>query len=458
MSTFKRLLLTGSAPSKLMACSLLLIGGSLVGCGEDKAQEAIDDAARQLTSINAGANGRQWSSDAVYEKVRQSLGSLPGSASEVQKASAALLVAQAERGLAERDASQASDMMSESLRLIGPAEAELRAFVSHMARAQAAEAFDPAPLYAELETRRTQTKAEIDTIEQKIDQERAQAGALHEQVEALRAQADESRLRAAELQAQADAQDAVAAVATARAAHEARRKADAIALKALSIEQEALAHEQVASELQIFREKSDAQLAAQIKARQSIQERATRVKAEATQARTDADAAAQALRTSLSGDGGLDQFHAARIPEPFDKAVKQYEASIRSAQAARTVDRGSASLAIALAQQALANLHTTRGEGLMSYAALLEATGKQDLPGASEYTSRAQQARQRAAEQAQAAAEAYEAAISGYEASGARGEAADIRDSLSKRLGELRALVLDEEIPPAQAAPADDEG
>ncbi len=446
MSIFRRLPLTGLAPSRLMVCSLLIVAGSLVGCGEDQTQIALDDAARKLTSINAGANGRQWSSDKVYESVLQSLSSLPGSANDSQKSSASLLVSQAERGLGERDASQASDLMSEALRLIGPAEAELRAFASHTARAEAAEAFDPAPLYADLKARSERATAEGAKVQQEIDQRRAQAATLREQVAALRATADSHRLQAAELQAQADAQSAVAGVPTAQRAHDARRQADTIAIEALSIEQDAIALDQIAAELEIYRQKSDSQLAAQAKARDGLEQRAARIKTEASEARAAASQSAQALRALLSGEGGLDQFHATRISEPFEGAIRQYEASIRSAQAARSMNRGSASLAIGLAQHALANLHTTRGEGLMSYAAMLEAAGQQSVPGASEYASRAQQARQRAAEQAQAAADAYEAAISGYEASGARGDAADIRDSLAARLHELRALVLDEPI------------
>lgn len=451
MSVFRRLPLTGSAPSRLMVCAFLVAAGSLAGCGEDETQTALDDAARKLTSTNAGSNGRQWSSDTVYESVLQSLSSLPASANESQKASASLLVAQAERGLGERDASQASDLMSEALRLIGPTEAELRAFASHTARAEDAEVFDPAPLYAELKARSEQAAAESAKIQQEIDQRRVQAAKLREQVATLRATADGHRLQAAELQAQADAQSAVAGVPTAQRAHEARRQADTIAIEALSIEQDAIALDQVAAELEIYRQKSDAQLAAQKKARDGVEQRAARIKAEASEAREAASQSAQALRALLSGEGGLDQFHATRISEPFEAAIRHYETSIRSAQAARSEDRGSASLAIGLAQHALANLHTTRGEGLMAYAALLEAAGQQPVPGASEYASRAQQARQRAAEQAQAAADAYEAAISGYNASGARGEAADIRDSLSARLHELRALVLDEPIEAANA-------
>ncbi len=438
-----------------LACALALIAGSLAGCGEDEAQDALDQASRELTSINAGANGRQWSTDKVYESVVSSMKSLPGSASEAQKAAASLMVAQAERGLAELDARTASQLMGDAMLLIGPAEAELRAITSHAARAAEAQAFDPAPQFAQLKQRTDDAKREIASIGSQIDAHSAKATSLREQVAALRLKADEHRLRAADLQAQADSQSAVAGVSAAERAHAARREADTLALQALAIEQQAITEDQQAAELAIFQQKFVEQLAAQEQAKQGLEQRASRMKAEASEAQSQAQQASNTFQASLSGDGGLDQHHATLIPEPFDKAINQYQSSVRSAQAARSINRGSASLAIGLANQALANLHTSRGEGLAGYAALLQAAANASVPGASEYANRAKQARERAGEHAKLAAEAYEAAISGYEGSGAKGNAAEVRDSLAARLKELQSLVLDQQAAPESFAPAE---
>ncbi len=438
-----------------LACTLALIAGSLAGCGEDKAQDALDQASRQLTSINAGSNGRQWSTDKVYQSVVSSLKSLPGSASEAQQAAASLMVAQAERGLAELDARDASLLMGDAMLLIGPAEAELRAITSHAARAAEAQAFDPSAQFARLKQRAGEAQSQAASIGSKIEAHNTEASTLREQVASLRLKADEYRLQAADLQAQADSQTAVAGVSAAERAHAARREADTLALQALAVEQQAMTEDQQAAELAILQQKFVEQLAALKQAEQGLEQRATRMKAEAAEASAAATEASQTFQASLSGEGGLDQHHATLIPEPFDKAISQYQGSVRSAQAARSVNRGSASLAIGLANQALANLHTSRGEGLVGYAALLQAAGDAGVPGASEYASRASQARERAGEHATMAAEAYEAAIGGYEGSGAKGNAAEVRDSLAARLKELQSLVLDQQAAPESFAPAE---
>ena len=445
-------LLSSSGAALALSCSLLV---GLTGCGEDKAQQAIDEAARSLAALNAGAGGRQLSIDSVYERVRTGLGSLPGSASESQKAAASLLIAQAERGLAEREATQAAIHMGEALRLIGPAEAELRSFMLNTARAADAQSYNPAPLLADLTQRRAQAQAESTRLQAEIAAQEQLAAQLNQQVATLREQADEFRLKAADLQSQATAGGPTAGLPNAQAAHEARRAADAIALQAQAIEQDAMAASRAAAELEIEGQKFIEQIQALDQAQESVVQRQQSAQTEATAARQAAEQAASLLQATLSGEGGLDALHASIIPGSFEPAIRGYEASIRTAQGARAEQRGSASLAIALANQSLANLHSSRAEGLMGYVAVLEAAAREGVPGAQAFTTRAQQARERAAEHVQAAATAYEAAIENYEASGAQGEAKSTRDSLSARLGELRGLVLDQQVAPESFSPID---
>ncbi len=435
------------------AACCLLGAGLLTGCGEDQAQLALEDASRQLTALNAGANARQWTSDEVYNDVLSKLSSLPGSPTEAQQAAAALMTAQAHRGLAELHAAEASDLMSNAQRLIGPGEAELRAFEAAQSRAEVAASFDPSSLQQAIDDRRQAARAELSAITTQISALQQQASQLGEQIAQQRADADEQRLLAAELQSQVDQQDAVAGVATAQRAHEARRAADAIALRALELEQQVGIIEQQIAELEILSEKSTAQLAALDEAENALTERTQRIRSEAAEAQTTAQQAAQRFTAVVSGDGGLDQHHATLIPAPFDSAVEAYERAIRSAQQARSTDRASASLALGLAHHALANLHITRAEGLAAYASMLDAAG--DLPGGQQFASRASQATDRLREHTLAAGAAYEEAIGGYEGSGARQEAADIRDELTARLAQLRARVLDEPLP---AEDADDGG
>jgi hypothetical protein len=445
-------LLSSSGAALALSCSLLV---GLTGCGEDKAQQAIDEAARTLAAINAGAGGRQLSVDTVYERVRTGLGSLPGSASDSQKAAASLLIAQAERGLAEREATQAAIHMGEAMRLLGPAEAELRSFMLNTSRAADAQSYNPAPLLADLTQRRAQAQAQSARLQAEIAAQEQLAAQLNQQVATLRAQADEFRLKAADLQSQATAGGPTAGLPSAQAAHEARRAADGIALQAQAIEQDAMAAARAAAELEIEGQKFTEQIQALDLAQESVVQRQQSTQAEATAARQAAEQAASLLQATLSGEGGLDALHASIIPASFEPAIRGYEASIRTAQSARAEQRGSASLAIALANQSLANLHSSRAEGLLGYVAVLEAAAREGVPGAQAFTTRAQQARERAAEHVQAAATAYDAAIENYEASGAQGEAKSTRDSLSARLGELRALVLDQQVAPESFSPID---
>lgn len=453
MQTFHRPRPLRSAHLLARVGAIVLVSASLIGCGEDRAQSLIDDAARQLATINAGASGRQLSADRVYTQVRTALGNLPGSASESQKAAAALMLSQVERGLAEREAFAASERMGDAHRLLGPAEAELRAFELHKAAAASAAAFDPASLLADLRQRRAASENAEAQVRSRIEAARNRAKELNDRVSALRAQADEHRLRAAELQAQATERGPTAGLSQATAAHEARRAADAAALEAHALELEAQSASREADEYEIERQKFVEQAGALDQARNSVTQRQTSAQAEAATARQAAEQAAAALRDVLSGDEKLDALHSQIIPASFDAAVRGYEASIRQAQGARSTQRGSASLAIALANQALANLHATRAEGLLSYAALLESSARAGVPGAQTLADRGTQARQRASEHVRAAATAYDAAIENYQATGARSDAASIRDSLTGRLGELRAMVLDEQVSPESFSP-----
>lgn len=424
----------------------------LLGCGDaEEARLAIENAARELSVLNAGEGTRAPAAEARYEAAARLIQGVEGS--EAQNAALAILDAQIKHGLAEPAALEAMRLEALAQARIAEAEAELRGWASHHARAASSSAFDPAPALAELDAREGDRRAQMEAERASSSALAQEIDAIRTEAEALRERANGIRARAAEALAQGQAMSPTAGLAAVQEAHELNRQADAIELDSERLTAEAARLEPTKTEHDVVAEKLQRQLAVLDEARRATRARQAELERESAEARALADDAAERLEQVLRASGsdptaqGLIPLREGALRASLEEASNGFEASASAAGRARQHNRGGASLAIGRAQHALGGLRITEAEGYGAFAQLMErcAAMSPALPGQARYAESAKAAREAEAAAVAQAAEALQAAQDAFGGAGARGGAAEQLDRVNALLGRLALLAQDKD-------------
>ncbi len=417
----------------------------LAGCGRDADEQSVSDASILLTAMNSGSGTPtpEAVANKTYNEVISLLQAIAGSDGALA-ADAAVLVAEAQHGLAVQATERAADLLHQAQLSQSGIRAQLRSWQMHSAAADAAASYDAAPELAELDrgTRQRQDQAET-ARKHKAGIESEIAGLLGQVTDrmsksaGLRNQAGTLRLEIAR----------VSETEGLRLTEQIRvlsRQADKIEFRAreLKVQADRLNLDLHAAEVEIDKFTRQIELLGQ--SRSAVQIRAAAAQDHAARARADAQRAAVEIAAKVdTDDTALTPFMESQVAETVQEAVGGFTTSAATARKAVSTRKSSAQLTIGQAQQSLADMQWTHALGLDSYAQLMEelAAASPALPAAAEYASRAQAARQQAAGAKQAAFDGYQAAKSAYNGAGASGSARDGLNAVGERLDRISQVV-----------------
>lgn len=417
--------------------ALVLAAGfavTLAGCDKgDTNSKAIQTASVKLQAL-APAGDNQPSSKyktEVYQTVKTSLTKINGTKAE--NAAAALLVSQAEAGLAETPVSQAAELERANLNDITEVRALLGQWLGLNAQADAAAAFDPSKEVSEIDA---SVKARED---ERVDQQKQKA-AVDQRVAELLAQAKQKsdaakakQEEAGKLRSQVANQTAVQGEQTLRQAQDIGRQGDAMDVEAADLEAQAAQVAPQSAEIQLQVDKLSHQKDLLGQARTDVLKRADDAKAQAAQARADAAKVAEEIAKRVDALAA----RRADAMKAEDQASAGYQAAAKSAGRAQSDSAKQAKLAFGAAQQSLAEIESARAQGLEAYAALLDslANAKPALPKG-DYGKMAEEAHAAAKTALGAATDAYKAADEAYK-TGLGASDQERLDRINQKLSDL---------------------
>lgn len=427
--------------ARVAAC----VGGSalaafgLAGCDESSPlADAISASTIKLAALSPG--GSAAASEAykarVYTDVVKALQPLAGKGTPSQNASAYVLLAQAQVGLADAEADNAAQVERDSLNTLTLVEGALREWKHHNVQAATA-VYDPNPELADIDgqtreradaTRAERAKkAEIDG---RVSQLRAQARALAKDAAGKRAEQ-------AQLSRQASNESAVKGEETLRRAAAIGREADGLEGEAADLEAQAAVIEPQADQVQNAIDRLTSQTASLEKARTEVQQRAATAAEQVKASRDLATAAARDIEKFVGeltaaragGEGGA---------TPYAAAVAGYQKAATTAKsgAKDANGRGMALLTAGGAQQSLGDVHWARAHGLARVLETLEGLtkAKPPLPNANRYQAQANETREARTAALEAATAAYQEARTAYEGAGSTGDARERFQRVNERL------------------------
>lgn len=441
----------GGRGTRLMAWRVAAAAGMalgafvLTGCdGESDATVAIRTAAIKLEAMAPAGTGpaSEAARRQVYGDVAQSLSKVATAGTPSENATAQVLLAEAQSGLAQLQATEASRLESEALNLQRRLRAAQADWTVRSARAAASEAYDPAPEFAEIDAQVAEKQQQIQAEESRRAEVQSRIDGLRAESEAMLARASEGHANEGRLRQQSLEASAVDGARLLEEAVRVKRDADALEVEAGNLEAQAAKIEPQIGEIDLTIEKLRKQIADLAAAKADVEARAQSAREDASQSRQAAAAIAGEIDEMAAELAAL---RSGPIAEAHQEAARLYGAAISAARNANKDSRAAAQLALGKAQQSLGDVHWTRAQGLTAYANTLTALAETQppLPRAQEFAAAAEAARAQAAEALTAAGEAYTAAHGAYGSAGAKGEAAQRVESLQGRLSALANTVSD---------------
>jgi colicin import membrane protein len=427
--TYRRLFSRPAPRAALILATGLALG--LAGCDrDDEASQAIDRANLNLQSLAPGGVNPPSAAykNQVYGEIKSSLANVNGTKAE--NAAAALLTAQAQAGLAEAPAAEATDLERACLNDITEIRALLGRWLGLSASADAAAAYDPTKELADID-------AEVKAREEdRVQQQQKKAG-VDQRVADLLAQAKQKadaakakQQEAGRLRSQVANQTAVQGEQSLKQAQEIGRDGDALEVEAADLEAQAAQTAPQSGEIQLEIDKLSNQKDLLGQARADVLKRAENAKAQAASARADAAKVAEEIAKRVAA---LDERRAAAM-KATDEATSGYKAAAASAKKAQSESRTAGQMAFGAAEQTMGDLEWARAQGLTAYASLMDslASAKPALPKAADFKSKGDEARAAAKTALEAATEAYKLADAAYKAGG--GQDKDRLDRINAKL------------------------
>jgi hypothetical protein len=420
----------------------------IAGCDQgDPTAQAVNDAANQVKT----AGVTSWSAESLSKGVSAPATAAAGAVSQgtsVQKASSAVLTAQAAMAQGEKEAAGVSAADAQIRRHLARMNELAGTWSLRSSIAAAAEAFDPAPQVAQLAKTSQEKDRELADITTKRDQMRARNEQLLADSKSALVQAKGFNDQASLLRQQAAAMTARDGAPLVEQAAGIRRQGDAQRLigEKLAAEADVLAPQ--VSEQDELINKINNQKAKLAQAKKDLENRKAASNKEAADARELANQANRELETLYDE---LKRLHDGDFQTAFDNSKGQFE---KAASAARSAtDAGATAKAIAgNAALAVAGLQSTRLQMLSSVANTLDVLIKTEpaLPRKGDFQSRRTQITEESAKLLDDAKASIESATSAFAGANVQGDAREKLQQLAERLKKLPEQL---EPPPADGIP-----
>lgn len=414
----------------LTAASLLLMAG---GCKkEDANARTFEDSARNVHAAASAGPASANHSATVYKKAISDLAPIAAEGGGTG-AAAASLAAQSGLGVAERAVAKVHEASGEVRKSLESARLNLNSWITRSTAASVTGAFDPSSQIAELEQSRGEIENRIRTL---TDEKRSVTGQIETLRQQARARADEAArffAQAADLQTHASTMSASAGLSLVEQAREAKRRGDAEAMAAATLNSQAdvlqpkLQNATLELDLAQSRLSNLNDSAADLEAQRSAAQRA------ASEARNNA------VQYSQQVDFYVEAAQKA-MTDTFEASVAEAERLVNSAMK----DASSASQTLPLqgklvqasGRMTLADVRATAAALTNDYARLLEAVAGATpaVPNQSQYASKAREARAQAGAAYAASVEAIESARAAVSSVPAKGAAKEKLDALAAML------------------------
>lgn len=447
-------------------CCFALIaaaGLALSACErEDAAGDALNTAHVKLASLSPFGTTLPAGDYKLktYNEVITSLKPAVDGGTPTQVASASLLIAQAQVGLAEPAAAKAGELERSVLGQLSAASSSLGHYMNFKDSANAAASYDPAKDIAEIEKQDKEKSEQITT-------ETANKAAIEKQAADLtaqaRAKADAARAKrqeAGSLRQKVASQTAVEGEQTLLQWQKLSREADALDVQAAGLEAEAAKVAPRAGDVLNTIDRLTKQRELLAKERTEVGRRTQVGKEQASQLRAEAAKAADEIKKVIDEVHGI---RTGELAEQSQKAADGYTKAAATASKSVKELKGSAQMVVGAARQSLGETLLSRGRGMKVYAQALGALAASGIPGAAEFKTRAEEANAAAKESFDKAFEAYQQADTAYNGAGATGEAKSRLERLNAKFIELmevsggsKDLITSRAQPAEEAPPAGD--
>lgn len=423
----------------------IALAAILAGCeNEDPAADAIRDASIQLKAISPGSVP-PVSDDYAAKSYRATAGQLgpAGSGSSAQQAAAALLSSQVESGLARPAMSRLAEIEHEIAAKLNRMLSLETARVTAQQTAQALGSYDPSAERAAIDRQTNELQGNLSQARAQREQLEQQLAALSSQISELEGQVGTIRAQESALRDRALREGPIEAAATIEEARETGRRADALEVRASTLDAERSVIRPQIEATGVRIDAINAQLAILSEARESVAQQARRSSEEASAAQAAAREFSANLVTLATEIGALHQSEAQAAMGEARQSLEKAASSARRASG----DIADGTLAAAGANRMLGDLLARRAGSMEQTASAflgLADRGQGEL--ASRLTTLADTLTQQAQSLKQDAIAAYEAAASSLRRARAQGvtrdalqQAADNLDRAIENLGGRRA-------------------
>lgn len=421
---------------------LTFVAGLCAGLSACDQKDASADALQKahvqlaaLTPFGTPSASPKFKAD-TYNKVISSLQSVSHDGTTSQKASASLLIAQSQAGLAEPASARMGEFERTALNHLSGIRSRLGQYLSQSSSAAAAASYDPSKELADIE------KSDKEKADQ-IKAEQVKKADVDKKASDLRtkaqAKADEARTKQAEAGVEHQKVPNQTAIEGEKSLLQARniaRRADALEVEAASLEAEASRISPEALEIQNSIDRLNKQRDLLAKERGEISKRNQAAKGEAAAMRADAAKTADEIKKAVAE---IEELRGGDLKTAVDEATKGYKDAAVKAKSAAQEMKSTAQMTVATANQALADVQLSQAQGLNAFAQVLDslAAAKPALPDADKYKAKCDEAKAAAKEAVEAARESYKTADAAYGAAGATGESKTRLEKVNQRLREL---------------------
>lgn len=348
-----------------------------VGCDEDdQANATITEASHLIAAVNAGGgqSANAPHREDTYDRVISMLRPVVSGSSDATKASAQVIVAQAQAGKGRIQSGQASALENQCSLMISRAHNEADLFASHSALASALVAYDMQPEFEEISTQNDAVAEEIETVRARIRGIDERVAQLQERADAAREEAASRQRHETELRAEAVHVGAEERKQMITEAVGYQREADAFEAEYVMVEAGIEQLRQTRVSVQADLDRLATQRTLLEEADRNAQLRMQVASDESEAAEEAAFEAARRLRTIVRE---IETLRSGALVEAYTAAEETLRSAASSMSAGARADRSregkdSNSVTSGLIYQSLGELHKTRATGAAGYAALLD--------------------------------------------------------------------------------------
>lgn len=425
-----------------LAIALILMAGTVPSaCNRtDPDQSAIAAGSARLQASSGGAFANAYTAKNYKEVIAIAKPIASSEDKSVHSAAAASLVGTAQLGQSIALLDEAAELEHAAVNAASLIRIRLDNWVAYNISADAAQGFDPAPLLERIETDRTASNRELQTLQSKLQEVERKLADLRSRAKAKFEEADKYALEFAKARESLASLSATEAESLLISARTERRKGDAIRVEASRLQAQADVTQPEADELKVLIAATQNRIAALDREKLEISERAQQGRAASAQSRTAAAETAKQIETAITE---LAASRSSGVIGKYDEAIAALRGAAVSAKAASADNSVIGKILVGRTQLALAGALAAKASSIKSYASFLQQSAAviPPLPFASTLAAPQKEAAellQRTVEESKAA---FEAAQSAFSTIQLRGQgAAAIKDRLTQIAEAIGAL------------------